>query len=118
VFHGREYLLEEALPLDYAFIRAWQADEAGNLRFRRSQRNFNPLMAMAARVTVVEVEEPILPRGAIDPDDVHLAGIYVHRLVRVPPPPEGWWPQRPADVARYEAEKAQTSPTAAARGPQ
>ena len=49
VFNGREYLLEEALPLDYAFIRAYQADEFGNLRFRRSQRNFNPLMAMAAR---------------------------------------------------------------------
>jgi 3-oxoacid CoA-transferase A subunit len=109
-FNGREYLLEEALPLDYAFIRAWQADDSGNLRFRRSQRNFNPLMAMAARVTVVEVEEDILPRGAIDPDDVHLPGIYVHRIVRIPPPPEGWWPQRPAEVAKYEADKAKTSP--------
>jgi len=97
-----------------AFIRAWQADETGNLRFRRSQRNFNPLMAMAARVTIVEVEEPILPRGAIDPDDAHLPGIYVHRLVKVPAAPEGWWPQRPADVSRYEAEKAKTSPTATA----
>src|SRR5438309_1838640 len=72
------------------------ADAIGNLRFRRSQRNFNPLMAMAARVTVVEVEEDILPVGAIDPDDVHLSGIFVHRLVKIPPPPEGWWPQRPA----------------------
>jgi 3-oxoacid CoA-transferase A subunit len=98
-FNGREYLLEEALPLDYAFIRAWQADEAGNLRFRRSQRNFNPLMATAARVTIVEVEEDILPRGAIDPDDVHLSGIYVHRLVKIPPAPAGWWPLRPADLA-------------------
>ena len=100
VFNGREYLLEQALPLDYAFIRAYQADEAGNLRFRRSQRNFNPIMAMAARVTIVEVEEDILPVGAIDPDDVHTAGIFVHRLVKIPPPPEGWWPQRP--VARRE----------------
>ena len=66
---------EEALPLDYAFIRAYQADEAGNLRFRRAQRNFNPIMAMAAKVTIVEVEEDILPSGAIDPDDVHLSGI-------------------------------------------
>jgi 3-oxoacid CoA-transferase A subunit len=99
VFNGREYLLEEALPLDYAFIRAQQADEFGNLRFRRSQRNFNPLMAQAARVTIVEVEEDILPRGAIDPDDVHLPGIFVHRIVRIPPPPAGWWPQRPASVA-------------------
>ena len=74
VFNGREYLLEHALPLDYAFIRAYQADAAGNLRFRRSQRNFNPIMAMAARITVVEVEEDILPVGAIDPDDVHTPG--------------------------------------------
>ncbi|TMK09052.1 MAG: CoA transferase subunit A, partial [Alphaproteobacteria bacterium] len=106
VFNGREYLLEEALPLDYAFIRAWQADAFGNLRFRRSQRNFNPLMAMAARVTIVEVEEDILPAGAIDPDDVHLPGIFVHRLIKIPPPPEGWWPQRPAEIAKQEAEGA------------
>src|SRR6202030_1791642 len=66
VFNGREYLLEEALPLDYAFIRAYQSDSFGNLRFRRSQRNFNPIMAMAAKVTIVEVEEDILPLGAID----------------------------------------------------
>jgi 3-oxoadipate CoA-transferase alpha subunit len=105
-FNGREYLLEEALPLDYAFIRAWQADAFGNLRFRRSQRNFNPLMAMAARVTVVEVEEEVLPRGAIDPDDIHLPGIYVHRLVKIPPAPLGWWPIRPADVAKLAAERS------------
>jgi 3-oxoacid CoA-transferase A subunit len=105
-FNGREYLLEYALPLDYALIRAYQADEAGNLRFRRSQRNFNPLMAMAARVTVVEVEEDILARGAIDPDDVHLPGIYVHRLVKIPPAPLGWWPQRPAEVAKQEAARS------------
>ena len=105
-FNGREYLLEEALPLDYAFIRAWQADQFGNLRFRRSQRNFNPLMAMAAKVTIVEVEEDFLPLGAIDPDDVHLPGIYVQRMVRIPPSPEGWWPMRPAEVARLEAERS------------
>jgi len=98
-FSGREYLLEEALPLDYAMIRAYQADAAGNLRFRRSQRNFNPIMAMAARVTVVEVEENILPVGAIDPDDVHTPGVFVHRLVKIPPPPEGWWPQLSTDAA-------------------
>ena len=88
IFNGREYLLEEALSLDYAFIRAWQGDSFGNLRFRRSQRNFNPLMAMAAKVTIVEVEEDILPLGAIDPDDVHLPGIYVQRIVKIPPPPD------------------------------
>jgi 3-oxoadipate CoA-transferase alpha subunit len=108
VFNGREYLLEEALPLDYAFIRAWQADSFGNLRFRRSQRNFNPLMAMAAKVTIVEVEEDFLPLGAIDPDDVHLPGIYVQRMVKVPPPPEGWWPMRPAEVAKLEAGRSAT----------
>src|SRR5947208_10797160 len=70
VFHGREYLLEEALPLDYAFIRAYQADAFGNLRFRRSQRNFNPLMAMAAKVTIVEVEQGIVPIGAVDQTDL------------------------------------------------
>jgi 3-oxoacid CoA-transferase A subunit len=100
VFNGREYLLEAALPLDYAFIRAYQADAFGNLRFRRAQRNFNPVMAMAAKVTIVEVEEEILPVGAIDPDDVHLSGIFVQRLVKVPPAPEGWWPMRPAEIAK------------------
>jgi 3-oxoadipate CoA-transferase alpha subunit len=93
VFDGREYLLEPALKLDYAFIRAHRADDFGNLRFRRSQRNFNPVMAMAARTVVVEVENPIEPAGAIDPDDIHLAGIFVHRLVVIPPAPEGLWPQ-------------------------
>src|SRR3954463_15521356 len=106
MINGREYLLEEALPLDYAFIRAHQADAFGNLRFRRSQRNFNPMMAMAARVTIVEVEEDILPSGAIDPDDVHLPGIYVQRMVKVPPPPEGWWPQRPGELAKQEGERS------------
>jgi len=109
VFNGREYLLEEALPLDYAFIRAYQADAFGNLRFRRAQRNFNPLMAMAARVTIVEVEEDILPLGAIDPDDVHLSGIFVHRLVKVPPAPEGWWPMRATEIAARETAQKEAA---------
>ncbi len=92
VIAGREVLLEYALPVDVALLRAHQADAAGNLRFRRSQRNFAPLMAMAAALVIVEVEEPILPAGALDPDDVHTAGILVHRLVAIPPPPEGLWP--------------------------
>ena len=100
VFNGREYLLEHALPVDFAFVRARHADEMGNLRFHRSQRNFNPLMAMAARVAIAEVEEDILPAGAIDPDDVHTAGIFIHRLVRVPPPPEGLWPQKRQERVR------------------
>ena len=57
-------------------------------------------VAMAARVTVVEVEEDILPTGAIDPDDVHTPGVFVHRIVKIPPPPEGWWPQRPGSIGR------------------
>ncbi len=92
VINGREYLLEYALPCDVALLRAYQADEAGNLRFRRAQRNFGPIMAMAAKLVVVEVEEPILPAGAIDPDDVHTPGILVHRLVHVPPAPAAIWP--------------------------
>lgn len=92
VIAGREYLLEYALPLDYAFVRAARADTFGNLQFHRSQRNFNPVMATAARITIAEVDEPILPAGAIDPDMVHTPGIFVHRVVQVPPPPEGLWP--------------------------
>ena len=92
--NGRRYLLEYALPVDYAFIRAARADAAGNLRFHRSQRNFNPLMAMAAKTTIVEVEEDILPPGAIDADDVHTPGLVVHRLIRVPPPPLGLWTRK------------------------
>ncbi|MBN8929024.1 MAG: hypothetical protein BGO51_24840 [Rhodospirillales bacterium 69-11] len=100
VINGREYLLEYALPLDYAFIRARRADAAGNLRFHRSQRNFNPVMATAASCTIAEVDEAILPAGAIDPDDVHTAGIFVHRLVQVPPAPEGLWPTKRQERAR------------------
>ena len=72
---------------------------------RRHQDRWPAVMAMAAKVTVVEVEEDILPVGAIDPDDVHLPGIFVHRLIKIPPPPEGWWPQRPAEIAKLEADK-------------
>ena len=94
VINGREYLLEYALPLDYAFVRATRADSFGNLQFHRSQRNFRPVMATAARIAIAEVDEDILPAGAIDPDQVHTPGIFIHRVVRVPPAPEGIWPQR------------------------
>ena len=94
VINGREYLLEYALPLDYAFVRATRADTFGNLQFHRSQRNFCPVMATAARITIAEVDEEIVPAGTIDPDQVHTPGIFVHRLVKVPPPPEGLWPTR------------------------
>jgi 3-oxoacid CoA-transferase A subunit len=91
-FDGRDHLLELALPVDYAFIRAQRADGFGNLQYRRAQRNFNPIMAMAARTVIVEVEEDIMPIGAIDPDQVHTSGVFVQRLVKIPPPPEAWWP--------------------------
>ena len=84
-FNGREYLMEHALFADYAFIRAHKADTAGNLIFRLSARNFNPIMAMAARTTIVEVEQPIVEAGELDPDQIHLPGVYVKRLVQIPP---------------------------------
>ena len=82
-------MLENPLPGDYALIRAWKADTAGNLIFRLTQRNFNPLMAMAATVTIVEVEEEIVEAGHLDPDAIHVVGIYVDRLVRIPE--DGIW---------------------------
>lgn len=82
---GREYVLEFPLKADYAFIRAWQADTFGNLRFRLAQRNFNPIMAMAARTTLVEVETAVVEPGALDPDDIHVPGVYVKALVEIPP---------------------------------
>ena len=82
---GRTYVLEYPLHADYAFIRAWRADTFGNLQFRLTQRNFNPIMAMAARITIVEVEDDIVPVGELDPDKVHVPGVYVNRLVKIPP---------------------------------
>ena len=90
---GRAYLLEYPLPADYAFIRAWQADTRGNLRFRLAQRNFNPIMAMAARLTLVEVENPVAPAGELDPDDIHVPGVYVDRIVEIPPDCRFLWEQ-------------------------
>src|SRR3954454_17239424 len=100
VINGREYMLEYALPCDWAFIRAWRADTAGNLQFRLAQRNFCPLMAMAATTAVVEVEEEIVPAVSLDPDQVHLSGIFVQRLVKIPPAPEGLWTTRRQERAR------------------
>jgi len=83
--NGRTYVLEYPLPADYALIRCWRADTFGNLQFRLAQRNFNPIMAMAAAVTIVEVEHEIVEVGEIDPDHVHVPGVYVDRLVQIPP---------------------------------
>ncbi len=80
---GRRFILERALPGDVALVRAQKSDHFGNLRFWRTARNFNPVMATAAKLTIVECDQ-LVDNGAIDPDDVHLAGIYVHRIVHVP----------------------------------
>ena len=79
-FDGEVYVMERALVPDVALVKAWKADRSGNLVFRRTARNFNPAAAMAGRVTIVEVEE-IVETGTLDPDAVHLPGIYTHRLV-------------------------------------
>jgi 3-oxoacid CoA-transferase subunit A len=78
---GREYLLELPLEADFAFVKAWKADTWGNLVYRKTTRNFQPMMAAAAKVTVAEAEEVVEP-GALDPDQVHTPSIYVTRLVR------------------------------------
>jgi len=80
-FDGRNYVLEPAIRGDFALVKAWKADEAGNLVFRKTARNFNPVMATAARVTIAEVEE-IVPVGSLDPDQIHTPGVFVQRLVR------------------------------------
>lgn len=81
-FGDRDFILEEALHADFALIRARKADPFGNLRFWRTARNFSPLMATAAENTIVEADE-LVSLGAMDPDDVHLPGIFVHRVVEV-----------------------------------
>ncbi len=80
-FKGREYLLEESITGDFALIKAWKADTYGNLVFRKTAANFNPMMAAAGQVTVVEVEE-IVERGELDPDQIHVPGIYVQRIFK------------------------------------
>ncbi|HVJ43847.1 MAG TPA: CoA transferase subunit A [Dongiaceae bacterium] len=83
-FGGRDYILETAITADLAIIKGWRADEAGNLLFRKTARNFNQPMATAGRLCIAEVEE-IVPVGAMDPDAVHLPGIYVQRLLDAGP---------------------------------
>ena len=79
-FDGHTYVMEHSLVPDVSLGKAWKADQSGNLIFRRTARNFNPAVIMAGKVSVVEVEE-IVPTGSLDPDSIHLPGIYVHRLV-------------------------------------
>ena len=84
-FDGHHYVMETALKADVSLVKAWKADASGNLVFRKTARNFNPAVAMAGKVCIVEVEE-IVEVGAIDPDHVHLPGIYVDRIVHNPTP--------------------------------
>jgi 3-oxoacid CoA-transferase subunit A len=80
-FDGRDYVMETGLVADLSIVKAWKADERGNLVFRKTARNFNPMMATAGKVCVVEVEE-IISTGSLDPDHIHTPGIYVDRLIQ------------------------------------
>lgn len=78
-FNGKEYLMEMAFDADFAIVKAWKGDTAGNLIFRSTARNFNPVMAMAGKITIAEVEQ-LVEIGELDPDQIHTPGIYVHRI--------------------------------------
>lgn len=77
--NGKQYLIEEAFDADFAIVKAWKGDTMGNLIFKDTARNFNPLMAMAGKITIAEVEE-LVPAGELNPDHIHTPGIYVHRI--------------------------------------
>jgi 3-oxoacid CoA-transferase subunit A len=79
-FDGERYIMERAIIADISLVKAWKADKSGNLIYRYTARNFNPMVAMAGKITVAEVEE-IVENGELDPDQIHTPGIYVHRLV-------------------------------------
>lgn len=78
-FNGKEYLLEYAFDADFALVKAWKGDTFGNLIYKETARNFNPMMAMAGKITIAEVEELVQP-GQLDPNEIHTPGIYVHRI--------------------------------------
>jgi 3-oxoacid CoA-transferase subunit A len=82
-FDGRPYVMERGITGEFALVRAWKADTFGNLVFRKTARNFNPMMATAGKITIVEVEE-IVPVGELDPDQIHTPGIYVQRIIKSP----------------------------------
>lgn len=81
IFNGKPHILEHAFDAQYAFVKAWKGDEAGNLIFKGTARNFNPLMAMAGKITVAEVEE-LVPAGELDPNEIHTPGIFVQRIFK------------------------------------
>ncbi|MFN5664150.1 MAG: CoA transferase subunit A, partial [Bacteroidota bacterium] len=78
-FNGKQFLLEYAFNSDFAIVKAWKGDTHGNLIFRATSRNFNPLMALAGKITIAEVEE-LVPAGELEPDMIHTPGIYVNRI--------------------------------------
>ena len=80
-FNGKDYLMELAFDADFAIVKAWKGDTMGNLIYKSTARNFNPLMAMAGKITIAEVEE-LVPAGELDPDQIHTPGIYVHRIFK------------------------------------
>ena len=80
-FSGKEYVLEKSLNADFSFVKAWKGDFAGNLIYKGTARNFNPIMAMAGKITVAEVEE-LHPVGALDPNEIHTPGIFVQRIFK------------------------------------
>lgn len=80
-FNGKEYLMEYAFDADFALVKAWKGDTSGNLIYRETARNFNPLMAMAGKITIAEVEQLLQP-GELDPNEIHTPGIYVHRIFK------------------------------------
>jgi len=80
-FNGKDYLMELAFDADFAIVKAWKGDTMGNLIYRSTARNFNPVMAMAGKITIAEVEELLQP-GELDPDQIHTPGIYVHRIFK------------------------------------
>ena len=81
VFNGTTYLMEYAFDADFAIVKAWKGDKHGNLIFKDTARNFNPMMAMAGKVTIAEVEE-LVEAGELNPNDIHVPGVYVHRIVQ------------------------------------
>jgi len=80
-FNGKDYLMEYAFDSDFAIVKAWKGDTHGNLIFKETARNFNPMMAMAGKITIAEVEE-LVPAGELDPDHIHTPGIFVHRIFK------------------------------------
>jgi len=80
-FNGKSYVMERALHADFAIVKAWKGDEAGNLIFRKTARNFNPMMAMAGKITIAEVEQ-LVPVGELDPDQIHTPEVFVQRIFK------------------------------------